>query len=254
MTDEQQYSIAGGNNQIAPHAMHITQNNIYIGDDHSSVKQPSFDIKCYVSHDAVGVIDFIREAQKHVVLHAAYYPKYAHDEKGAEIEKKLKSNADFTLTVIYTSTKETPWLPEFVKVLRGYFSKDTFKKELKADLEYFRRLQADYPKQVKIIPCSRLPLFPVVLVDNTIVVGHYAHSTTIAPCGLWFSIYHPRIGEIYDMVCLHKPLGGVFNSPDQLAILRYIEELALTEAKLGNGVCQTTDIPEEKANTTSMET
>ena len=216
------------------HNVQKIENNIYTSP--SSPSDDKLTIKWHVSHNAVGVINLLKKARKHVVLHAAFYPKYAHDEMGAEIEERLKTNSDFTLTVIHTCTKKNSWLPEFVKILRRSFTVGKFKQELNGNLKHFRQLQANYPGQVEITSCSKLPLFPVVLVDNTIVVGHYAHSVTNAPCGLWLSIHHPLIAEVYDMVRQHKPIGGIFSSPEQLAILRYIEELALTEANLEDAI------------------
>ena len=56
-----------------------------------------------------------------------------------------------------------------------------------------------------------------------IIVGHYAHSTVIPPNGLWFSIKHPKIPSMYESLLAGS--DPVCDSPEESAILRYLEEL-----------------------------
>ena len=69
----------------------------------------------------------------------------------------------------------------------------------------------------------RLPLFPVILVDDTLIVGHYAHSSTIAPNGLWLTIHNPKISGMYEALT-ERRLDVARLTDEEKAILRYVEE------------------------------
>ena len=46
----------------------------------------------YVQHDSVDVPSLLRKAERHVVLHAAYYPKYGLDSQGMVLMEALRGN------------------------------------------------------------------------------------------------------------------------------------------------------------------
>ena len=66
-------------------------------------------------------------------------------------------------------------------------------------------------------------MFPVILIDDTLVIGHYAHSRVIPPHGLWITVQHPNIPAMYTAMLAGIP--PVVSTPEESAILRYIEEL-----------------------------
>ena len=43
------------------------------------------------------------------------------------------------------------------------------------------------------------PFCPYIIIDDTILVGHYAHARIKAPIGLWMEISNPKILEM----CAH---------------------------------------------------
>ena len=180
----------------------------------------------FVTHEAIGVSRLLRQARKHIVLHASFYPKYADGEQGDDIKKVMKENKELQLKVIFTNL-HTPWIDEFAVLLREKFSDITkFEKEINDDKDYFVGLQSDPeidPERVEICDSARLPLFPVILIDDTIIVGHYAHSPEIAPSGLWLTLHHPRIPEMYDQ--LLKGERPHCATPEERAVIRYLDEL-----------------------------
>ena len=46
----------------------------------------------YVQHDSVDVPSLLRKAERHIVLHAAYYPKYGLDSQGMVLMEALRGN------------------------------------------------------------------------------------------------------------------------------------------------------------------
>lgn len=178
----------------------------------------------FITHDAVGVPELIRKTRRHIVLHAAFYPKYGFDNQGDDLSKAMEKNPDLRLTAIFTDIK-APWVKEFALTLRDYFDKKSeFVKHLKVTKQHFVRLRKKYStKRVRICDTARLPLFPIILIDDTIIVGHYAHSRIIPPNGLWFTITHPKISSMYESLLA----GGSpeCDTPEECALLRYLEEL-----------------------------
>ena len=180
----------------------------------------------YFTHEAIGVSQLLRQARQHIVLHAAFYPKYADGEQGDDIRKVMEENQDLRLKVIFTDLN-APWVNEFAVLLRERFADiKKFEKDINDDKEYFVELQKN-PKirrdRVEICDSARLPLFPVILIDDTLIVGHYAHSREIAPNGLWLTIQHPNIPSMYQK--LRDGENPECKTAEERAILRYVEEL-----------------------------
>ena len=79
--------------------------------------------RIFITHDEVGVPELIRKAQHHIVLHAAYYPKYGFDNQGDDLQKAMYKNTDLKLTAIFTDVENAVWVDEFAVTLRDYFEK-----------------------------------------------------------------------------------------------------------------------------------
>lgn len=237
MEREQHITVSGSNVVIAPSASTapqtinppMAQKPVSAATESSDVStQISAIIHHYVTHDAVGVPESIRKAHRHIVLHAAFYPKYGFDNQGSDVSKAMEKNPNLRLTAIFTDV-EAPWVDEFAYTLRDYFAEEgVFAKHLDVTKQHFVRLLKKYgTKRVHIYDTARLPLFPIILIDDTIIVGHYAHSCVIPPNGLWFTIKHPKIPSMYESL-----LAGSTpecDTPEESAILRYLEELIVDD-------------------------
>ena len=95
---ETDIDIYGGHSQVNPAATQAIQNNYYIRlvpereTTACTVVVPDAEVDTaagspttyglYVQHDSVDVPSLLRKAERHVVLHAAYYPKYGLDSQG----------------------------------------------------------------------------------------------------------------------------------------------------------------------------
>lgn len=251
------FDIKGGNNQILPNATESKQNVTYneanlgekgqyinkvdvlniVNQGQQSVSRESSGTTStstldgvyqhFITHDAIGVPELIRKARRHIVLHAAFYPKYGFDNQGDDVSKAMEKNPNLRLTAIFTDIN-APWVDEFAFTLRDYFAeKGEFARHLDVTKQHFVRLLKKFgTKRVHVYDTARLPLFPIILIDDTIIVGHYAHSSVIPPNGLWFTIKHPKIPSMYENL-----LAGSTpecDTPEESAILRYLEELIVT--------------------------
>ena len=218
-------SVENSNVVIALRATTVSQ-DLELDGQPTADSQQSAVIRHFITHEAIGVSRLLRQAKKYIVLHAAFYPKYADGEQGDDIKKVMVENHDLQLKVIFTDLN-APWVNEFAVLLRDRFADiKLFEKEISDDIDDFVRLQKNPDigrDRVEICYSARLPMFPVILIDDTLIVGHYAHSREIAPNGLWVTIQHPNISLMYKSL-----LDGdrpKCNTPEERAILRYVEEL-----------------------------
>lgn len=224
------FDVKGGSNQILPNAQE--GNQYFIGDSAIKLVQQDIDpqniikgeYRVFITHDAVGVPELIRQARRHIVLHAAFYPKYGFDNQGDDVSKAMSKNPNLRLTAIFTDLK-APWVDEFAVTLRDYFADEgKFASHLNITKDHFIRLRNQFgAKRVHISDTTRLPLFPVLLIDDTLIIGHYAHSSVIPPNGLWFTIQHPKLSSMYE--CLLAGGTPDCDTSEEMALLRYVEEL-----------------------------
>lgn len=231
------FEVKGGSNQILPNATEAKQHvdiTIFNGNQpsekHAHVGKTSEatldgEYHCFVTHDAVDVPSLINHARHQIVLHAAYYPKYGVDDQGEYILQAMRQNPKLHLTAIFTDP-ESPWLEEFSHTLRTHFTEDLFVTQLEASKQLFIHCQKEFgSKRVRVCDTSLLPMMPLIMIDDTLIIGHYAHSQIKPPHGLWFTIKHPKILSMY-MTLL---AGGIpdCNTVEERAILRYVEELMI---------------------------
>lgn len=222
----QHVSITNSQVQVVPSATGASMT--FSGPQRSPDAQssPLSSVTCHlhITHDAVGVPALIVQARRHIVLHAAYYPKYGMDQQGKVLWNAMKNNPKLHLTVIFADIRDVSWAEEFARVLRPFYTAEDFQADLDFSKRHFTRCLKEFgPKRVSIIDTPRLPMFPIIMIDNTLVVGHYAHSEEIAPDGLWFSIHHPKISLMYEsLLAGNSPLC---ETPEEKALIRYIHEV-----------------------------
>lgn len=182
-----------------------------------------------VTHDALLAYEKIESAERYVVLHAAFYPKYLADknEHQSSIEKALSKNEHLQVYIIFFNTELSAlWAKEFACVLRTEF-KDNFE-----DLESFinqnvtsaKLLQKKYPNRVHLYKSHALPLIPIIMADDTMFVGHYAHSDIHAPLGFWFKLKYDYLSDLFEDKLNCTSFMDNLNE-EQKAILRYVDEL-----------------------------
>lgn len=184
-------------------------------------------IEIFVGHDSANVTQLMQNAKQYIFLHAAYYPKYGVDEQGEIIKQVLEQNSQLKLSVVFSSTNE-PWIGEFAKILRPHFSETEYKDACINSKVLFETLQSTYGKnRVKIRETAKLPMFPIIMIDDCLIVGFYSHSKIIAPHGLWLKIQNRNITTMYEKMELHGNENVDMSkfSNEEKAIFRFVEEI-----------------------------
>lgn len=178
----------------------------------------------YVHHQTLKTWDLIQEAKHYIILNAAFYPKYGLDtDYSRAFQQALKFSPDLQVYVVITNHK-TKWAGEFARVLRSeYDDVGKFKEGIDASISFFKNLKKTYPGRVHIKRSSHLPLAPCVIIDNTLLVGHYAHSETNAPNGYWLKIEAEVI--LTSILKLRNKVNYLSDLTDEeKALMRYVED------------------------------
>lgn len=193
-----------------------------------------------LDHNKFNNYERIRNAEKRIILHAAFYPNYKTPPYSTAIDELLanQNKLNVKITVIITHPN-VEWANEFQKILRKEFNdiEKDFKAAIWASSNFFLDKKRKYNDRIEIIFSERLPLFPVVIIDNELFIGHYCHAITPAPEGFWFYIKNDVIPKLIDYIfCgLNVPEFNPNSSSDPKlnALARYIEDIndAITNGK-----------------------
>lgn len=189
-------------------------------------KKIDSDIDVYVGHDSINVTRLMKEAKHYIFLHAAYYPKYGVDEQGEILKEVLENNPKFKLKAIFSSSS-ADWTDEFAKILRPHFSKEAYIKALNHSKLLFEQLHETYGKRVQIIETELLPMFPILMIDNDLIVGFYSHSRIAAPYGLWIKIRNKKVISMYETLAVNGDDNANISdfTNEEKAIFRFVEEI-----------------------------
>ena len=169
----------------------------------------------------------MQNAKQYIFLHAAYYPKYGVDEQGEIIKQALEHNHQLKLSVTFSSTSK-PWTGEFAKILRPHFTQSEYKKACGNSKVLFENLQKTYVEnRIRINETERLPMFPIIMIDDYLIIGFYSHSRVIAPHGLWLKIRNKNVTTMYEKMKLHGNENVDLSnfSNEEKAIYRFVEEI-----------------------------
>ena len=183
-------------------------------------------INHYISHDATKYYKDIKRTKKYIIFHAAFYPKYLADRNPYQesIENALINNKDLNIYIIVTDYNAT-WFDEFAKVLRNSYDKKSYllKNAIEANIESVKELKKRFPHQIHLLESNNLPFSPMIITDDTILVGSYMHSCIPAPDGLWLKIKNKEIiNWIETLLREQSPINNINN--ENKAYYRYIEE------------------------------
>lgn len=185
-------------------------------------------IKIVIEHDSLKAYNDIEKAKDILVFHAAFYPKYIGDRNPHQhsIEYALQNQKTLNVHIIVTDYSAI-WMDEFTKVLRNEYPKDSLINHIKDNIESINILKNKYPSRVYLHQAKALPFMPIIIADNIIFVGHYAHSQYPAPDGFWIKIKYKKICNFFNILYNIEDLPDNL-SPKEKAIIRYIEDCLYT--------------------------
>jgi hypothetical protein len=87
--------------------------------------------------------------------------------------------------------------------------------------------------RVAVIESVKLPMFPIILIDDILIIVFYAHSKFQTPQGLWLKIKNKNVVTMYDKLKIHGNSEAIdFSncSDEDKAIFRIVEEVFNAEA------------------------
>ncbi|WP_419779318.1 hypothetical protein [Maridesulfovibrio sp.] len=80
---------------------------------------------------------------------------------------------------------EFAWSRELMELLRPGMGFEELEGELKDSREFISDLAKRFPGRVEAYELRARPNLPVLIVDDDIFFGHFAHSTVQTPAGFW---------------------------------------------------------------------
>ncbi|MFV0347420.1 MAG: hypothetical protein ACK5JO_02455, partial [Halodesulfovibrio sp.] len=95
------------------------------------------------------------------------------------------------LTVATLPDMQISWMPDFMHLLRPHADRQALLQELADSDNFLRQLKNDHPERVHIRTLHLRPSLPVLIIDDSISFGHFAHSSTLTPDGFWCTVTAP---------------------------------------------------------------
>ena len=177
--------------------------------------------------DIQALISAIATADE-IVLHAAIYNNFAGSDIHQQLVEQLSSNELKMLTIISIQPQDC-WRNEFTQVLRSGFSDAQMSAVYARSRKWCQELALAFPDQVILVLTNRLPMQPILLLDDTIFAGQYSHSPEPSALGLWLHIdteaFLPA-GTIMQWFRQSGSKSKEIHSPWHQALRRYVDECA----------------------------
>lgn len=162
-------------------------------------------------------------ARRRIVLHAAVYTPFAASKPHCDALAEALACPEFTrLDIIALAPEqETGWNTDFLPALRFGAAKEDVKEEISASTVFADGLVAAYPGKVRVHPATIIPCFPVLIIDDTIIFGQYAHASVYAPQGYW-GVVTADVETLFDRAAEGNPPADA--NTETLAAYRIISE------------------------------
>lgn len=137
--------------------------------------------------EKLGVPELFARAERRIFLHAAVYGPFARSESHMHGMEKALTNPGFKrLDVIALQSQiENAWSDSFLSALRFGKSKQSVAQEVDLSQTFLKEMSENYPEKFFVHPLVNLPCQPLLIVDDTICFGQYAHSGVHASQGFW---------------------------------------------------------------------
>lgn len=135
--------------------------------------------------DALDLPSRFAAATKRIILHAAVYGPFAESKPHREALTSALRRHTFQQLDIIALKAETHWARPFMEALRFGATNEEKEATLTASTNFLHTLKTDHPGKVRIHPHSTIPCMPLVIVDDTIIFGQYAHCAVHAAQGFW---------------------------------------------------------------------
>lgn len=160
----------------------------------------------YVGIHTASLPQVFAEAERRIILHAAVYSRFAESQAHREGIVAALAKPGFrklqAITLPFTAAKG--WKQEFWEILRPGAPRDVLEQECTTSRNFLIKLAGAQEGRVEIYETRAMPCMPVVIVDDRIFFGHYAHSDVLAPEGYWFGVHAP-----VEQLITYATIGGL---------------------------------------------
>ncbi|MUM77766.1 hypothetical protein GKC30_08985 [Pseudodesulfovibrio sp. F-1] len=162
-------------------------------------------------------------AQRRIILHAAVYGAFARSQPHRQGLDAALARPHFERLDIIALEPGCPesWVRPFLDAMRFGISRQATEDEVAASHAFVSELAARNPGRVAVHPARRLPCLPMLVIDDTIVFGQYAHAGCHAPQGFW-GMVHADVPALLDWAETGKPPSHA--SPEEVAAFRLVNE------------------------------
>lgn len=164
---------------------------------------------------------------QHIVFHAALYSNFAGSRVEQALTDRLSSSPQTKLYLIEQAfAPNCGWHLEFGQILRQQLTLVETAQLFQQSRHWCQKLHQLYPHQIEYLISGQLPCQPILVIDNHIFSGQYAHAEVGAPQGIWLHID----GQILAIDCatahswLQQPAQLTELSAAQQSIYRYMAE------------------------------
>lgn len=126
-------------------------------------------------------------ARRRIIMHAAVYGAFAASRAHADGLRAALSRPGFQRLDVIVLNPDHPelWTDHFLHALRFGISRQQTRDEVQTSYAFVNALAEEFPEAVRVHDAHRLPCLPVLVVDDAIVFGQYAHASFHAPQGFW---------------------------------------------------------------------
>ena len=125
------------------------------------------------------------EAKRRIILHAAVYGPFAESIPHRDgLQAALGKDSFLSLDVVALQ-RETVWTDAFLSALRFGAAPEDRVEALTASATFLQSLKDAHPGKVHLHRQDTFPCLPLVVVDDTVIFGQYAHSDALAAKGFW---------------------------------------------------------------------
>jgi hypothetical protein len=141
----------------------------------------------FAGTDELNIPDLFSSASRRIILNGAVYGPFVKSMRHmAGLNTALARSEFRRLDIIDVDPKlDFSWKKSFLEALRFGISHQAVEDEIKTSHSFLTSLADKYPSKVRLHPARKLLCLPIVVVDDIICFGQYAHAEPHAPAGFW---------------------------------------------------------------------
>lgn len=169
-------------------------------------------------------------AKKRILLHAAIYNRFAENSAvSLALECALERGVQLEV-ILLPVWKDVVWMDAACRLIRPQNSREDMLDKAEVSREFFAALAERFSENVSVYEAALFPAFPLVIVDDVLLSGQYAHSQILAPQGLWTEFSAP-VERVLPLLQDTTSQRGVPFFPDKPSVEEVVANLPTAECR-----------------------